>query len=185
MDEKTGGFSEIGWNVIKVVGSGVMVASSLIAPNAVSALAPLFQSRANLTNSQAQAGLRYAMKKGWVAYREKGDQFELYLTKLGKARWQKIELDKTLTGRHWDGKWRVVIFDISSKRRLRRDALRNHLKRVGFRQLQESVWVNPYECANLIAALRLIYGLTRNEVRLVESSSFDGEQAFAEIFGLK
>lgn len=47
----------------------------------------------------------------------------------------------------WDGKWRVVIFDIPEKRRAVRDLLRHNLKNWGFTPWQQSVWVTKKNCA--------------------------------------
>lgn len=43
----------------------------------------------------------------------------------------------------WDGKFRVVIFDIEEVNKRRRDFLRNKLKELGFGMWQRSVWVSP------------------------------------------
>ena len=53
----------------------------------------------------------------------------------------------------WDGKWRIVAFDIPEKSRTSRDALRNKLQDLGFYELQKSVLVYPYECKNEIEFL--------------------------------
>lgn len=44
----------------------------------------------------------------------------------------------------WDGRWRVVIFDIPEVQRRVRDGLRLELKKLGFGQWQRSVWVTPF-----------------------------------------
>lgn len=44
----------------------------------------------------------------------------------------------------WDGNWRVIIYDIPEKQRLKRDKLRKWLKRFGFGRWQNSVWVTPH-----------------------------------------
>jgi len=46
----------------------------------------------------------------------------------------------------WDGKWRMVFFNIPENRRKGRDALRYRLRMAGFYKLQESVFIFPYEC---------------------------------------
>jgi len=56
--------------------------------------------------------------------------------------------------KRWDGKWRLVIFDIKEPRRKTRDALRAELKAVGFRMLQDSVWIYPYACEEYVALLK-------------------------------
>lgn len=43
----------------------------------------------------------------------------------------------------WDGKFRVVIFDIEEVNKRRRDFLRGKLKELGFGMWQRSVWVSP------------------------------------------
>ncbi|HEY4510221.1 MAG TPA: CRISPR-associated endonuclease Cas2 [Candidatus Paceibacterota bacterium] len=51
---------------------------------------------------------------------------------------------------HWDGLWRVVFFDIPEKCKRAREAFRAQLKRLGFYELQRSVYVFPYKCKNEI-----------------------------------
>ena len=54
----------------------------------------------------------------------------------------KLEFAKS---RRWDGKWRVLIFDIPEKMREKRDFLRKELVDFGFYPLQKSVWLYPYD----------------------------------------
>lgn len=42
----------------------------------------------------------------------------------------------------WDGKYRIVIFDIPEQKRLIRDLFRRNLKKWGFKHLQKSVWIS-------------------------------------------
>jgi phenylacetic acid degradation operon negative regulatory protein len=46
----------------------------------------------------------------------------------------------------WDGRWRMVSFDIPNSRRKGRNALRYRLKSGGFYELQESLFLHPYDC---------------------------------------
>ncbi len=46
----------------------------------------------------------------------------------------------------WDGKWRMVAFDIPNKCRKGRNALNYRLKMGGFYELQESIFLYPYDC---------------------------------------
>ena len=45
--------------------------------------------------------------------------------------------------RGWDGKWRVVVFDLPEKKRGLRNELRRQLRHARFGCLQGSVWVSP------------------------------------------
>ena len=46
----------------------------------------------------------------------------------------------------WDGKWRLVIWDIPEKRRAARNLLRYKLKQMGFIKWQKSVWASKKNC---------------------------------------
>lgn len=48
----------------------------------------------------------------------------------------------------WDGKWKLVIFDIPEKRRSARQFLRKKLVEWGFRKWQKSVWACKKNCTN-------------------------------------
>ncbi len=56
--------------------------------------------------------------------------------------------------KRWDRRYRMVIFDIPQKRRLVRDQLRHLMRDAGFFRLQQSVWVHPYDCEELIALIK-------------------------------
>lgn len=45
--------------------------------------------------------------------------------------------------RSWDGRWRLVLFDIPNRRATQRVKLRRYLREQGFGCLQNSVWVTP------------------------------------------
>jgi len=57
----------------------------------------------------------------------------------------------------WDKKWRLVIFDIPNDKKKTRDILRHKLETLGFFNLQESVYVFPFDCQNEIEVLKNIY----------------------------
>lgn len=59
-----------------------------------------------------------------------------------------------LLGSKWDGKWRIVIFDIPEKYAVLRNRVRFILKRSGFVQLQLSVWIFPYKCKELVTLIK-------------------------------
>ena len=45
--------------------------------------------------------------------------------------------------RKWDGRWRLVLFDIPTTHNTRRTQLRRYLRKRGFGCLQNSVWITP------------------------------------------
>lgn len=50
-----------------------------------------------------------------------------------------------LTGKTWDGFWRVVMFDVPEAKRKERDSLRRRLIKLGFGRLQDSTYLSPYD----------------------------------------
>jgi DNA-binding transcriptional regulator PaaX len=91
-----------------------------------------------------------------IILNEEDGKFKIELTEKGKRVVKEIQFEKMEIERPaiWDGKWRVVIFDIPEKYRKRaRDALREKLKKLEFFRLQKSVWVIPYPCEKEIQFL--------------------------------
>jgi phenylacetic acid degradation operon negative regulatory protein len=47
-------------------------------------------------------------------------------------------------GRAWDGRWRLVLFDVPVGQNAQRERLRRYLHDKGFGHLQNSVWIRPH-----------------------------------------
>lgn len=45
--------------------------------------------------------------------------------------------------REWDGRWRLVVFDVPTAHNTHRTRLRRYLREKGFGYLQKSVWITP------------------------------------------
>ncbi len=83
----------------------------------------------------------------------------------------------------WDGKWRLVLFDIPEQKRAARDALRLKLKDLGFKELQHSVHILPYPCKDEIDFLMEFFSLT-SCVYYAEIESLSNEARWIERFDL-
>ncbi len=53
----------------------------------------------------------------------------------------------------WDGKWRIVMFDVPNEKSNERNIFRQRLKSLGFQMLQKSVFVIPYPCEEELSRL--------------------------------
>ncbi|MBI2004852.1 hypothetical protein HYS79_01670 [Patescibacteria group bacterium] len=69
--------------------------------------------------------------------------------------------------KRWDGKWRVLIFDIPERRRGTREQTRRTLLHLGFKRLQDSVWVYPYDCEDLITLFKIDFRLGKDLLYMV------------------
>ncbi len=83
----------------------------------------------------------------------------------------------------WDGKWRFVLYDIPEHRRDARDALRDHLKRLGLQKFQQSAGITPHECRNEIEFIVELLDV-RKYVRLVVAEHLDDEARWKRVFKL-
>lgn len=83
----------------------------------------------------------------------------------------------------WDGKWRVVIFDIPEDERDARDALRERLEYMGFFVLQRSVFAHPFDCRDEVEFLIELYGI-REYVRFMIVQYIDNEAHLKKFFKL-
>ena len=63
-----------------------------------------------------------------------------------KAIWESVEISRG----KWDGRWRLVIFDIPEKRKQARNLLRSSLKKWGFVHWQKSVWASKADCTQAL-----------------------------------
>jgi len=116
--------------------------------------------------------------------RNSDGSYTLLLTDKGKLKaltyhFQEMKIKKD----NWDGKWRIVIFDIPEKLRQGRDALRDKLKNLGFYELQKSVFVFPYECKNEIEFIIEFFNL-KKYVRFGVLELIDNEFHLKKIFKL-
>lgn len=84
-----------------------------------------------------------------------------YLTGKGTKLLEKWQMSNYLIRkpRKWDNKWRVIIFDIPEKKRRQRTRAREILKAAGFQRLQDSVWVYPYDCEDVIGLMKTDLGI--------------------------
>lgn len=121
-----------------------------------------------------------------VAYKECQDEtVEIILTKDGWEKALKFQIDgiKIKKPEKWDGKWRMVIFDIPEKKRKARGALRDKLKELGFKELQKSVFIYPYECEDEINFIVEVFEI-RPYVRFLKVDSFTNEEQYKLKFKL-
>ena len=92
----------------------------------------------------------------------------LILTAKGKKRLNSVILETIIiaTPKKWDGRWRIVSFDIPRAMRRSRYELLRELHRLGFQKLQQSMWVHPFPCRNEVNQLAANLGLTESVIYL-------------------
>ena len=83
--------------------------------------------------------VRDLRQKGFIETEKNGGKIMLRLTDKGR---EEAIIKKLLAEERWDGKWRIVIFDIPEKHRKLRQILRSKLREWEFEPWQKSVWAS-------------------------------------------
>ena len=119
--------------------------------------------------------LSRSLTTGFIERICKNGEVYLRLTSRGV---EKIKRDFPLVrvaSKRWDGKWRVVIFDIPEKERRTRDFLRAKLKELGFGAWQKSIFISPYDWAEDIKELLATLQLSGQAVVMEARQIFAGD----------
>jgi len=137
------------------VGGIVVIAATI--PNAARLLRymPGYKKGARF-NHQAKTALGRLAAKGLVTFEERNGKRYARITETGE---QLLALESMREAsmqkqKRWDSRWRVVLFDIPERRRGVRNRLRLFMQEYGFVRLQDSVWIYPYDCEDLIALVK-------------------------------
>jgi len=121
--------------------------------------------------------LREFKERRLVDLTEKADgSVEVILTENGKKKALAYKIDemKITEPARWDKKWRLVIFDIPEKKKRAREALREKLKELGFKELQKSVFVHPFESKDEVDFIVEFFAI-RPYVRFLRSDFITNE----------
>src|SRR3989338_8626416 len=110
------------------------------------------------------------------ALREFKERRLVDLTENGKKKALAYKIDemKITEPARWDKKWRLVIFDIPEKKKRAREALREKLKELGFKELQKSVFVHPFESKDEVDFIVEFFAI-RPYVRFLRSDFITNE----------
>jgi DNA-binding transcriptional regulator PaaX len=92
--------------------------------------------------------IQYLKRKGLIRTFVESNKRYAELTPAGQQyyiakRFENLVVPRPST---WDGLFRVVIFDIPENRKSIRDIFRRKIESLGFKQIQKSVFVYPFEC---------------------------------------
>lgn len=167
--------------ILNVVAGAGILAVGLIAPNALGALGKLGIIPTRRYKDAIVASRARLVRRGLLVYEDK----KLRLTPKGEDQLRHLELKdfKFKTPKRWDGRWRVLIFDIPERRKGLRDKVRLTLSRVGFVRLQDSVWLYPYPCEDLLTLLKADFRIGKDMLYMIVDT-LEYDTPFRKKFGL-
>ncbi len=163
---------EITKMVLAVIGLAGFLSVALVAPNAVQMFGVFLDKKPREVRFRFNRAIKKLKDKGLI----KISHGKSELTSAGKKELARFELkNKLMAPQKWDGKWRIVAFDIWERRRSIRDAVRNYLHRSGFVRLQNSMWVYPYDCREVVDLLKTYYKVRPAVLYIVVESLEDDD----------
>lgn len=183
--------------VIKLLGLGALVTSSILMPGLPLALKPIIYLYKSKQKSDQQRywnrfnypRLNQLLKR--LYYQKIVEVFEengistVRLTEKGKTRLIKINMEEMIINKpaKWDGKWRLIIYDVKKGKRSLGEIFRRFLRKLEFLKLQKSVYLTPYPCKDEIEFLRQYYNLGK-EVLYIEAEKLENEKVIKGFFGI-
>ncbi|MHB1086833.1 MAG: CRISPR-associated endonuclease Cas2 [Minisyncoccota bacterium] len=168
--------------MLDTVQAAGIIGVALVAPNVIGAMAKLGLMPSKRQRDVVNRASARLVKLGLLQWKDS----KLSLTQKGERRLHLLKLRGFVIPKPhtWDKKWRVLIFDIPEKRKQLRKRLREMLTAIGFVRLQDSVWVLPYDCEDLITMLKADFHVG-DDVRYMIVDSIERDQKIREHFELK
>ncbi|MDP2648443.1 MAG: CRISPR-associated endonuclease Cas2 [Patescibacteria group bacterium] len=137
--------------VLSVIGVAGVLATVAIAPGVFRALPHIMGKQRYKLKFQTKTAVGRLLVKGYVRKNARG---MLEITETGRRHLALGQARTTVPARakrRWDHRYRLVMFDIPQRRKYTRDRLRGLMRDFGFLRLQDSVWISPYDCEDLVA----------------------------------
>jgi len=177
--------------ILTLVGAGAFLAGSLVIPNLPMALKPFLKDqeeyevwkRFNIPYLRRTL-YRLEQQKLVEIAEEKGIQM-VKITESGKRRILRYAIGEVLIEkpRFWDGKWRLVSYDIPGNLKPLRKMFREYLCLWGFFPLHESVLLHAYPCEKQADFLKEYLGVGQY-VRMFTVSKIENDKPFKNFFGI-
>ena len=182
--------------VLKLLAAGTFLGASIIFPGLPIIAKPFIK--------MAQESERNKGQKGWEEYNlwrlrqvvkrmqnsqlveikeEKGIPI-VKISKKGKNKLLKYDIEKMqLDQSNWDGKWRLIIYDVKTPKRKNSEMFRRVITNLKFLKLQKSVYLTPFKCEDEIEYLRQVFEIG-NEVLILTVRNLENEEAYRKYFGI-
>ena len=179
------GYVQLGLLAAVALTGVVLIAAT--APNLPSALAKLPSIKRAQKKYQYRTAFGRLAAEGLIIFETRDGKKYACITEAGRQAlsFEQAKLDlKSAKKRRWNGRWRVIIFDIPERRRKVRDRLRHIMQKVGFAHLQDSVWVYPYDCEDFITLLKAELKIGAAVLYMVVEH-IENDKHLQEHFGLK
>lgn len=175
--------------VLKLVGTGIFLAASIAMPNLPLALKPFLTKRDDyeawkrFNIPYLKRTLGRLEKQKLVEIGEENGTQTVKITNAGKRKILKFAIDELQIEKPkiWDGKWRMVSYDIPKNQEGVRKAFREYLKVWRFYPFHESLFLHAYPCGKQVEFLREYLGIGEH-VRILHVYKIENDRLFRDFF---
>jgi len=178
--------SEIVKDILKVLAIAGLLCIAASSPYFVRNVLRSYKNWKKYPKKKIQSSFHNLEKQGLIRVRKKNDKIFISLSEKGKKKAEMLQIDELEIKKpeKWDGKWRLVIFDIAQLKKIHREGFRKKLQELGFYPFQKSVWLYPFDCRKEIELLKNFFELSDGEVKLVVAEDIGQNKFFQKFFQL-
>ena len=173
--------------VVSIVGTSIVLPNFPIVLGAIVSLVKEFKGGKRIENYKIKHALKTLQKRNIIEIEEIDGKVTVHILDHGRSILMKYSMKQLLEykkkAKKWDGKWRVILFDVAEKERRKRDFLRRTIKWMGFFPYQKSVFVFPYECEKEVMYLKnMLEG--KYDIKYLIAEKIDDERRLKIFFQL-
>lgn len=167
--------------ILGTVATAGILSIGLVAPNVISAMSKLGIFPNPRRKEYVSSSAAKLTKRGLLKFKDGYYQ----LTPEGEKTLRRWELSnyRLRKPRRWDKQWRIIIYDISEKKAIVRKQVAKLFTQAGFYHLQDSVWIYPYDCEDIIGLLKTDFGVGR-EILYVIATEVENDRHLRNHFDL-
>lgn len=181
-----GGAIVAGKTMLVLAASLGILTVAAVAPNLFAAFGKMTHNRGFFDKRNFNRAKATLKSRGYIKIQKpnKGD-VKILITEKGL---NKVLLDgykdlKIQQPQKWDGKWRMIIFDIPERHKWAREGFREKLRLLGFYHLQESVFAHPYSCEDELRFIANVFSIN-NYINFFVTDKLDNVEKLKRYFNL-
>jgi DNA-binding transcriptional regulator PaaX len=167
--------------VLQSIAAAGIISVALVAPNVIGAMGKLGILPKKRQHEYISSSASKLTEKGLIKF-ENG---YYKLTPKGERvlrHWEILDFE-IKKPKKWDKKWRIIIYDISEKKGGVRRKILQLFKQAKFYHLQNSVWVYPYDCEDIIGLLKTNFNVGKETLYII-ANEIENDKYLREHFGL-
>lgn len=183
--------------VLSLLGLGTFLAATILMPTLPMAVKPILdeykrrQREKDLKewNRFNMPRLRQTLKRLYqqkiIEIEQQDGMATIKLTDRGRVKFLQYKMEEMMVEKppRWDGKWRLIIYDVEKKKKFASDSFRRLLKKMEILRLQKSVYLTPYPCEEQIEFLRQYFGIGKDVLYLVVQK-LENDSVYEKYFGI-